>query len=234
MNNKNFWSGFCIMLGLLAVAISIPTAVRTARGFDRIVTVKGLCEKEVTANQVIWPVVYKVGGNALEDVYSNVTLKNRIIIDWLTSSGIPESEITIAAPKIEDTRTNQYGDNRTYRYIVTSIITVCTDQVELVRRLQSEQFSLLDRDIAIGTGNQWEYPTQYSYTLLNDIKPQMIEEATLNARKAAEKFAADSDSQLGKIRSASQGQFSVTDRDSNTPYIKVVRVVTTVNYMLKD
>lgn len=234
MSSKNIWSGLFVMVGLLAVAVSIPAAVRTARGFDRIVTVKGLCEKEVMANQVIWPVVYKVGGNALEDVYRNVTLKNKIIIDWLTKSGISESEINIAAPKIEDTRTNQYGDNRAYNYIVTSIITVCTDKVDLVRSLQSEQFSLLDRDIAIGTGNQWEYPIQYDYTGLNEIKPQMIEEATHNARKAAEKFAADSDSRLGKIRSASQGQFSVTDRDSNTPYIKVVRVVTTVNYMLKD
>ena len=234
MSSKSIWSGLCVMVGLLAVAVSIPAAVRTARGFDRIVTVKGLCEKEVMANQVIWPVVYKVGGNALEDVYRNVTLKNKIIIDWLAKSGISESEINIAAPKIEDTRTNQYGDNRTYNYIVTSVITVCTDKVELVRSLQSEQFSLLDRDIAIGTGSQWEYPIQYDYTGLNEIKPQMIEEATKNAREAAQKFAKDSDSELGKIRRAYQGQFSIENRDANTPYIKRIRVVTTIDYSLED
>lgn len=62
----------------------------------------------------------------------------------------------------------------------------------------------------------------------------MIEEATKNARASAEKFAQDSGSSLGKIRRANQGQFSITDRDSNTPYIKSVRVVTTVEYFLKD
>lgn len=231
---KDYLGGLFIMLGLLAIAISIPSAIRTARGFDRIVTVKGLCEKEVEADQVIWPVVYKEGGDELASIYRSVTSKNRTIIDWLTASGIPADQISISAPKIEDTRTNQYSDNRAYNYIVTSVITVCSDRIALVRELQADLFSLLDKGIAIGTGNQWEYPIRYEYTALNQIKPQMIEEATTNARLAAEKFAQDSDSRLGKIRSASQGQFSVTDRDSNTPHIKVVRVVTTVNYMLKD
>jgi hypothetical protein len=83
-------------------------------------------------------------------------------------------------------------------------------------------------------GENWSYPTTYSFTALNDIKPGMIEEATINARQAAEKFAKDSKSKLGKIKNATQGQFSVSDRDSNTPYIKNVRVVTNVVYYLKD
>ena len=74
----------------------------------------------------------------------------------------------------------------------------------------------------------------YEFTGLNDIKPQMIEDATKNARAAAEKFAKDSDSKLGKIKSASQGQFTIANRDENTPYIKSVRVVTTVTYYLKN
>ena len=80
----------------------------------------------------------------------------------------------------------------------------------------------------------WEYKTEYSFTKLNDIKPEMIEEATKNAREAAEKFAQDSDSKLGKIKKASQGQFSISDRDSNTPYIKSVRVVSSIDYFLND
>jgi hypothetical protein len=78
------------------------------------------------------------------------------------------------------------------------------------------------------------YNVSYEFTGLNDIKPEMIEEATKNAREVAEKFATDSNSKLGKIRNASQGQFSISDRDANTPYIKKVRVVTTVNYYLKN
>jgi hypothetical protein len=62
----------------------------------------------------------------------------------------------------------------------------------------------------------------------------MVEESTRNARATAEKFAKDSDSELGKIRRATQGQFSITDRDNNTPYIKNVRVVSTIEYYIKD
>lgn len=235
MENK-FWNraGLYIMVGLIAVAISLPVAVEKAMSFNRTVTVKGLCEREVKADRVIWPVVYKEGGNDLRALYSSITAKNEIIIEWLRAAGIADSTITIAAPKIEDTRTASYGENRAYNYIITSIITVCTDKVQEVIALQAKQFSLMDKGIAIGAGNSWDYPTTYSYTGLNEIKPAMIEEATVNAREAAQKFAKDSKSRIGKIREATQGQFSVEDRDSNTPNIKCVRVVTNITYTLKD
>ena len=102
-----------------------------------------------------------------------------------------------------------------------------------MRSLIAEQGELLKRGIAV-TGGDYRYNVQYEYTGLNTIKPGMIEEATKNARQAAEKFAKDSDSKLGKIRHASQGQFSISDRDANTPYIKKVRVVTTIDYSLED
>ena len=82
-------------------------------------------------------------------------------------------------------------------------------------------------------GGDYRFNVSYEFTGLNEVKPEMIEEATRNARAAAEKFAKDSDSRLGKIRNASQGQFSIANRDENTPYIKTVRVVTTINYYLK-
>jgi hypothetical protein len=84
------------------------------------------------------------------------------------------------------------------------------------------------------SGENYESKTVFLFTKLNDIKPVMIEEATKNARTVAEKFAQDSKSKLGRIRSASQGQFSIDDRDSNTPFIKKVRVVSTIQYYLSD
>ena len=93
---------------------------------------------------------------------------------------------------------------------------------------------MLKRGIVTGGSNQWENPVEFRYEGLNDIKPGMIEDATKNAREAALKFAKDSDSILGKIRSANQGTFTIEDRDSNTPYIKKVRVVTSVTYYLKN
>ena len=107
------------------------------------------------------------------------------------------------------------------------------ENVDLIRKLITKQTELLKQGIAIA-GGDYRYSVSYEFTGLNNVKPQMIEEATKNARAAAEKFAKDSDSSLGKIRNASQGQFSISDRDSNTPYIKNIRVVTTVNYYLKN
>ena len=105
--------------------------------------------------------------------------------------------------------------------------------MEKVRKLMSEQAELMKQGIAI-TGGDYRYSVVYEFTGLNDIKPQMVEEATKNARSVAEKFATDSGSRLGKIRNASQGQFSIEDRDANTPHIKNIRVVTTVNYYLRN
>ena len=94
-------------------------------------------------------------------------------------------------------------------------------------------WSLSVKGIAFG-GDDSGQRTEYIFTKLNDIKPAMIEEATQNARSVAEKFAADSQSRLGKIKTANQGLFSIEDRDSNTPYLKKVRVVSTVDYYLAD
>lgn len=224
--------GCCLMIGLIVGALLLGNAVRAARADDRVVSVKGLCEREVKADKVICPFAYKEGGDNLQQLYRTIEEKNGVIIEFLKDAGISEEEITIAAPKVVDTRTEWSGSQNRYAYIVTSVVTVCTDKVDEIIALQSRQGELLQRGIA--TAASWEYQTVYSFTKLNDIKPAMIETATKNARETAEKFAADSDSKLGKIKRATQGQFSITDRDSNTPYMKNVRVVTSVDYYLKD
>ena len=224
--------GCCLMIGLVVGALLLGNAIRASRADDRVVSVKGLCEREVKADKVICPFAYKEGGDNLQQLYRTIEDKNGVIIEFLKDAGISEEEITIAAPKVVDTRTEWSGSQNRYAYIVTSVVTVCTDKVDEIIALQSRQGELLQRGIA--TAASWEYQTVYSFTKLNEIKPAMIETATKNARETAEKFAADSDSKLGKIKRATQGQFSITDRDSNTPYMKNVRVVTSVDYYLKD
>jgi len=224
--------GCCLMIGLVVGALLLGNAIRASRADDRVVSVKGLCEREVKADKVICPFAYKEGGDNLQQLYRTIEEKNGVIIEFLKDAGISEEEITIAAPKVVDTRTEWSGSQNRYAYIVTSVVTVCTDKVDEIITLQSRQGELLQRGIA--TAASWEYQTVYSFTKLNDIKPAMIETATKNARETAEKFAADSNSKLGKIKRATQGQFSITDRDSNTPYMKNVRVVTSVDYYLKD
>ena len=227
MNNKYG------MIGLICIGICMIVAVNRFKSYDRSVSVKGLCEKEVMADKVIWPLVYKIVGNDMEAIYREITAKNNTVVEYLKSKGIPENEISVAAPNVIDLQADRYASQeRNYRYNVTCVITVASNQVEKVLQLTSQQGELIAKGVTLVSGD-YQYNTIYEFTGLNDIKPQMIEEATANARQVAQKFAEDSKSKLGKIKKASQGQFSVTNRDSNTPYIKNVRVVTSVDYYLR-
>ena len=235
MDKGKFYSGLFIMVGLVVLGMMMPRAVEKYRSYDRTVNVKGLCEKEVKADKVIWPVVYRVMANDIQSVYDQTDSNYAEIIAFLKSGGISDSEITVSVPEISDKYASEYGSNdRTFRYIAKNVITVCTSDVDEVLALMSRQSELLKKGIVTAGGNQWENPVEFKYEGLNGIKPEMIEEATRNAREAAQKFAKDSDSRLGKIKTANQGTFTIENRDSNTPYIKKVRVVTSVTYYLKN
>ena len=223
-----------VAIGMTVLGGQIKQGINKFVEKDRVVTVKGLAEMEVPANKVTWPLVYKEVGNDLVSLYDKIKSTNQTITNFLKGKGISEEEISINAPEIIDMQAERYNSNPVpYRYNVTTVITVTSDKVELVRSLISEQGELLKQGVAI-TGGDYRYNVEYDFTGLNAIKPQMIEEATKNAREAAEKFAKDSDSKLGKIKRANQGQFSIGNRDANTPYIKHVRVVTTIDYSLKN
>ena len=235
MDKGKFYSGLFIMIGLIVLGMMMPRAVDRFRSFDRTVNVKGLCEREVKADKVIWPVVYRVMANDVQTVYDQTDRNNAEIISFLKSGGINESEITVSVPEISDKYATEYGSNdRAFRYIAKNVITVCTSDVGAVLALMARQSDLLKKGIVTGGSNQWENPVEFKYESLNEIKPEMIEDATRNAREVAQKFAKDSDSRLGKIKTATQGTFTIENRDSNTPYIKKVRVVTSVTYYLKN
>lgn len=235
MNKNNFLSALAISVGIIILGWFIYSGVGRALNNSRTVSVKGLSEREVAADRVIWPLVFKEASNDLQSLYSSTEISNRKITQFLISNGISADEITISPASVIDAEADRYasGNDIKYRYKTTSVITVATDKVDLVRSLMSKQGDLLKQGIALSSG-EYEYPTIFTFTKLNEIKPEMVAEATQNGRATAQKFAEDSKSKLGKIRNASQGQFSISDRDSNTPYIKVVRVVTTIQYSLKD
>ncbi|MBQ9583243.1 MAG: SIMPL domain-containing protein [Bacteroidales bacterium] len=232
MENKgNFLAGLAIMVGLVAVAISIPQAVRVLNAASRNVSVRGLCEREVMADKVIWPLQYSIAGDDLTALYKQMEANDAAIRRFLNNGGIENGEITTSAPNVSDVFTQEYGgNNRRFRYVIKSTTTVSTGKVDKVLELMGHQSDLLRSGITLESG--WDSRPTFSFESLNDIKPEMIEEATKNARASAQKFADDSGSRLGKIRNANQGYFTIEDRDSNTPQIKKVRVVTNVNYSL--
>lgn len=223
-----------LAVGLALLGVFVYNGINSLAKRDRVVSVRGLAEKEVQADRVIWPLAYKTVGDDLGSVYRDISSANKKIQTFLIKNGIKASDITNGAPQVNDLWTNEYRDNvNRQRYNATSVTTVSSSDVAKVRALMTRTGELLSQGIAIAP-NDYNYPIQFDFTSLNKIKPQMIEQATKNAREAAEKFAKDSESKLGKIKSAQQGLFSIEDRDSNTPYIKEVRVVTTVGYYLDN
>lgn len=233
-NKSTIIAGACIGLGLLLLGVFLANGIKSSKSLDRSVTVKGLSEIEVPANRVTWPIMYSEVGNDLMNIYNSIESKNKAILNFLTTNGVESQEIALTAPSVVDLQAERYNSNTSpYRYSATSVITVTSNKVDKIRELMSKQTALLKDGIAL-TGQDYRCQTLYMFTDLNSVKPQMIEEATKNARKSAEKFAGDSDSELGKIKKAYQGQLSIEDRDINTPYIKILRVVTTVEYQLKD
>ena len=223
-----------LAVGLALLGVFVYNGINSLAKRDRVVSVRGLAEKEVQADRVIWPLAYKTVGDDLGSVYRDISSANKKIQTFLIKNGIKASDITNGAPQVNDLWTNEYRVNvNRQRYNATSVTTVSSSDVAKVRALMTRTGELLSQGIAIAP-NDYNYPIQFDFTSLNKIKPQMIEQATKNAREAAEKFAKDSESKLGKIKSAQQGLFSIEDRDSNTPYIKEVRVVTTVDYYLDN
>lgn len=228
---QNLIAGVFVAIGIASVGISLKAGIDHFVDRDRVVTVKGLAERNVQADYVIWPVTFRVTGNDLSALYEKAQTQSEEIRNFLISQGIKAQDISQGTPSVQDLHADFYGNNLPpERYRMEMAVSVATTDVDTVLKAMVNQSELIQKGVLF-TQN---YRTQFSFNGLNSIKPEMVEEATKNARSTAQKFAEDSDSELGKIRRASQGQFSIYDRDSNTPYIKRVRVVTTVEYYLKD
>lgn len=224
-----------IGLALIIGAKMLRSGIVTFKEMDRTVCVKGLSEREVKADKVTWPLVYKEIGNDPAVMYDLLEQKNRKVVAFLKSGGVKDADISVNPPVITDRQADNYGNEiMNYRYRATSVITVTSSEVDKVRELMRRQSELMKQGIALVSEEYGSNTVTYEFTGLNKIKPEMVEEATKNARATAEKFAEDSDSKLAGIRSAQQGQFSIDNRDSNTPYIKKVRVVNTLEFSLED
>lgn len=227
-------SAAIIAIGIMALGLFIKGGIDNYANKDRKVSVKGLAEREVAADKVTWPIVAKEVGDELPLLYDRIAVKQQKIRAFLIKNGIQPSEISINAPKVTDVKAEQYSSNdREYRYYATLVITVTSRKVDLVRSIIARQGELLKQGIAIVAGD-YDTNIEYEYVSFKAMKPRMMQEAIANAETTAQQFAKNSHSKLDKIVSADQGQFSIEDRDSNTPYIKKVRVVTTVTYSLKD
>ena len=230
MKGNRFFAAALIAVGIFCLGWFIKAGIDNFANKDRHVTVKGLAEREVPADKVTWSIGTKVTGNDLPTLYEGLNVQTDKIKRFLTQNGLDEKEITVNPPSISDLEAREWGENnKNFRYIISTTITVATNKVEEVNKAIFKQAELLKQGVAIENG----YP-DYEYASFQQMKPEMMAEAIKNAQKTAEQFAEASNASLGGIQTAGQGQFEIEDRDQNTPYIKKLRVVTTITYSLKD
>lgn len=238
MNNRSLSAsavlGITLGLGIVIGGYFIGDAAYKIRSSERYVTVKGLAERIVGADLAIWPITLQETGNDLSKLQRKVDLNRKLIREFLVTTGFDSAELSELPPQITDFQADRYVQDkmkREYRYMAQATLTLRTSKVSLVKKAMGRSGELVSKGIVMMSEDYYR-STGFLFTGLNRIKPEMIAEATKNARKVAEQFAKDSGSTVGTIRKARQGLFSIEDRDRNTPDQKKVRVVSTVEYFL--
>jgi len=234
--------GLLLALGLILGSWILGAEIKATRLSDRYVSVKGLVERKVKSDLAVWPLSYKEAGDDLATLYAKTEADKKTIMQFLTDQAIQSSEVEVGLIRVIDTQAQEYGGNgrAPHRYIVEQQISVRTNRVDQVAAAAQKTISLLQKGIVLDS-NQG---VAYKFTSLNSIKPDMITEATRNARAAADRFASDSGSRVGGIRQASQGVFAILPADEvggtespgyspDSSLMKNVRVVTSVDYYLE-
>ncbi|MCK9221246.1 MAG: SIMPL domain-containing protein [Limnochordia bacterium] len=225
--------GVLLAFGLLLSGIQLKEAVMVWKRADRVVSVKGLAERNVKVDLVLWPLSYTVSADSLENLHATLSTTEGKIRAFLLRSGFDEDEISTTSPEVADQWSMYFGENKpAERYRAEAVVLLRTSSVDEVKAVMNTTDELVKDGVLLS--RSYEHRPQFIFTGLNEIKPEMIAEATKDARRAAMQFAEDSGSKIGKIRSAQQGYFSIEDLDSYTPDIKKIRVVTTVEYLLLD
>lgn len=228
MKNQ-LWS-VLIAVGIALSGYFLYLGIESFTTKDRVVTAKGLSERQVLADKAVWTISFGITGNSIEYLYERLEPKKQALVKFLKNNGISDEEI-VFAPSTASDRSSWYDWDKKKgtidQYELTGHMTVVSKDVEKVRQLQLRQLDLLHSGVILENSY-----ISYEYTGLNELKPEMVEEATRNARVVASKFADDANAKLGALKSARQGQFEV-ESDEVMPHMRKVRVVTTMEYYLK-
>ncbi len=225
-------AGLLMALGIAGGGWTLGQAVKDFKAMDRFVSVKGFAEREYPADQVIWPISYQTQADTLKELHANLEAADKVILEFISKHGLGDAEITPTAPQIMENIPLSPNQRPEKRYNAQGVITVRSKDIRRVKELMTMTGELISQGIMII--RNYDFQPRFMFTRLNEVKPEMIAEATKDARRAARQFAEDSGSRVGSIRRARQGMFSIRDRDQYTPEIKVVRVVNTVDYTLED
>lgn len=230
-----------LALGLAVAGFLIGDGFARGRRTDRYVEVKGLAEREVTADLALWPLQYAVSADDLAAAQAQITRSTEQVLEFLKKHGIDASATELQNLQVIDANTARYQpERRGPRFIIEQTLMVRSEKPEVVRAASQRVSELVAAGVVLSSSGEYGAggPT-FIFNGLNELKPPMIAAATANARAAAEQFARDSGTSLGGIRQANQGVFVILPRDQ-APGVneggqlrKIVRVVSTVQYFLE-
>lgn len=233
-NNGNLVAaGFLIAIGVAVGGYFVGNGLLEARSSDRYVTVRGLAEREAPADLVVWPIVFTVTADDLATLQKRTDESATKVRAFLADS-FEDDEISTSQARVTDRQAQGVAGQggRLERYVAESTVTVRSTRIDAVRSMMERSGELVSQGVALI--NNYNSSTEYFFTGLDQIKPEMIRQATRDARRAAQQFAEDSGAVVGGIRNARQGYFSINDRDRFSPEFKKIRVVTTVEFFLVD
>lgn len=247
MKTKSFWIiAIALVVSFGLNALVLGRALQRFKIDDRSVSVKGLSEREVKADLVVWNIQTRIVSDNLNESSARIEEAKNKVINFLKQNQVPNEDIITEGISVIDKRANQYDSYQqvnTPRYLVTQTIQVRSNNVDLVQSVSRMTGELLQAGVVI-SNNEYGSPIQYYFTKLNDIKPEMISEATQKAREAALKFATENDAKLGRLKKANQGLFTIVDRtaslsageggyaSSTMDVYKKVRVVISAEYSI--
>lgn len=218
-----------VALGLLLLGLCIKGGIDNFTNKDRRVTVKGLAEKEVDADKVVWTLGLQESDNELKPIFGRLNGKVKTIQAFLKEKGIDgKGNVSVSTFDVTDNLANVWNENLPrYNYSVSCSVHVTSNDTKFISELMAKSDELIDLGIILDSNH-----ADYEYTQFQQLKPEMMAEAISNAEKTAKQFAENSHSKINKIVEAGQGEFSIDDSD--IPYKKRVRVVSTITYSLKD
>ena len=227
--NKPILSSVILAIGVALAGMFVYLGMHQMASKDRAVVVKGLSTRDVQADYVVWPMNFELRGNDISSLYSDLGKVEQTARQFFVDRGFKESEMSRGNISIDDNWSSYYGTRPEFHYTLRTSLIISTPDIERVIANQGCQSELLKKGVILQS-NDWN--TDFQYNGLSELKPEMVQEATKNARQVAMKFAEDAQCHLGSIKQANQGQFSV-ESDTYQPWIKHVRVVTTVSYFLR-
>jgi len=226
--------GILLAAGLAIFGHQAGRAVRMGREFDRYLTVRGLSEREVKATLALWPLRFAVMAEDLPGLKQAMERDRAVVERFLNEHQISPEEISSGIPTVSDRVDQWHGPEQVkaprYKAVVTLVVR--SAKVDVVKRAIQQVDQLLSQGVSLA-GTEYGDQPRFVFEGVNEIKPSMIQEATANARAGAEKFAQDSGSRVGRIRKAGQGALEIDERDVASPELKVLRVVTTVEFFLE-